>query len=328
MRPLAWAALAALAAGCRIAVDLAEYDRMQRELGVRSVLRGEGFTLWSPQNWVSTRDWFQLLEQELPAVRRALGLAPEATPHVQVLLREVEGLQPLEFAADGAGLSFTATHRPHPLHGVAGWAVEDEIAIPIAPARLVRLEDGREITSVMSAETYRSVVRHELAHALLHGRGLPEDDWFSEGAAELIEGLELVEGELLDAGAPGEALRLARDLDLLERPLADLLDWREDGAAVAAGRESVDAAGRVLCGLYVRWAIGLSGERAPARGLLGALSQLARRSRAQHLAEEAGWHAWLAAQAAGAGIPRASDYTPAPQTQSPAPPVPATEAPR
>lgn len=321
MRRWSWLALVALSAGCRIPVDLAEYDRMQGELGVRSVLRGEGYTLWSPQDWVSTKDWFLLVGEEYSAVQRALGLDRAATPHVQVLLREVEGLQPLELSASGNGIAFTAARGPHPLHGVAGWASQGEIVIPIAPARVMVLEDGREITGVVSAEHYRSVVRHELAHAFLHERGLPDDDWFAEGAAELIEGLELRDGALLDAGVPCEMLELAPDHR--DRPLAELLDWREDGAAVAAGREAVDPGARALCGLYVRFALELPGDGAAAEDLLQRLSVLARRSRDEHLAGEARWHAWLVAQMAAlqadAGIQNGPDYTLAPANQEPGP---------
>lgn len=332
MRTLAWAALAALAAGCRIAVDLTEFDRMQRELGVRSVLRGEGFTLWSPQDWISSKDWFLLVGAELPAMQRALGVAPDPAAHMQVLLREIDGMQVIELSAAGGGMSFAAADRPHPLHGVAGWAMKDQVVIPIAPARVMRLDDGRQITGVMSAEHYRSVVRHELAHVSLHGRGLPDDDWFAEGAANLLESLELVDGALVDAGAPRGTLDRLRDMELVDRPLADLFDWREDGVAVAEGREPVDAASRVLCGLYVRWALGLAGDGAAPQDLLQRLEELGRRSRTEHLAGESRWHAWLAAQAArseaGAGIGGARDYTLAPSNRRPAPPEPATGTPR
>lgn len=332
MRLLPWAAVVALAAGCRIAVDLAEYDRMQGELGVRSVLRGKGFTLWSPQDWVSSKEWFLLLEQEIPAAQRALGLAADACPHVQVLLREVEGMQVFDVTAQGGGVSFARSDAPHPLHGVAGWAGEGQVVIPIAPARVIVLEDGREVSGVMAAGHYRSVVRHELAHVFLGGRGLPEEDWFSEGAADLLEGLELVEGVLVDAGAPREALDRLEGLNLLDRPLLDLLEWREDPVAVVEGRQPVNEAARSLCGLYVRWSLGLSGDGSAAGGLLEGLTRLAGRSRAEHLAGEARWHAWLADQVtrsqADAGIPTAADYTLAPSNRRPAPPEPTTGATR
>lgn len=323
----------ALAASCTRHLSLQQFDGMlRRDLGTRCILRGEGFTLWSPQDWTTSKDWYLLLAEELPAALHALGLEAAGAPHVQVLLREVEGMQPFELAASGGGITYTAADQPHPLHGVAGWAAEDEIVVPIAPARVLVLEDGREITSVMSADHYRAVVRHELAHILLGGRGLPGADWFSEGAADVIEGLHLCDGVLVDRGAPRRELELARQMGCLARPLVELLEWREDGWAVSQGREEIDAPSRVLCGLYVRWSLGLAGNGAAPVDLLARLESLARRSRAEHLAGAGRWHAWLADQTSGpeadAGIPAAPDYTLAPSNRRPAPPEPTTGTPR
>lgn len=286
-----------LAAGCTAQVSLADVDRMQREIGVRTVLRQEGFTLWSPHDWVASKAWLELLEVEIPALQRALGLDAAEAPHVQVYLTEVEG-RGIEVGVAGNSVTFQHTRHPDPLHGVAGWAAAGQVVIPIAPAQVSILEDGRELTSTMTAEHYRAVLRHELAHVHLADRALPEATWFSEGAADLVEGLVLSDGALVDRGAPRAALRMAMELDALARPLAALLDWREDGRRILQGKETVDAESRALCGLYLRWRMELAGDGQPVAGLLPRLEAVACLSRAEHLAHEAGWHAWLAGQAA------------------------------
>ena len=83
----------------------------------------------------------------------------------------------------------------------------------------------------------------------------------------------------MDRGAPEADLKPARALDVLDMPLSNLLDWREDGQHVVdAARRGLDRdelgvvpEPRTACGLYVRFLLGLRGVAVVGHGSSGPL---------------------------------------------------------
>ncbi|HVS18964.1 MAG TPA: hypothetical protein VMT18_10225 [Planctomycetota bacterium] len=294
------ARLAALFAACALAgcrgLSLAEVDDLQDGIGVRTVLREERFTLWSPLDVETSRAWAELVARELPAVEGAFDPARLVPERLQVLLERVEA-QAIPIPAEGGSVTVQIYPRGS-RHGVLGHASGDVVTLFLAPPNRFRLGSGHVIESETDPASLTSVLRHELAHVAARRAGLELATWLSEGAADVVEGLELREGELVDAGPSPEALERARALERGEWRVAALLDWSESGARVTRGEEQVDLPRRQLCGLYVRWLLGLRGDGRALRDLADRLAALDRRTRAELLAGEPAWRAWLEAETA------------------------------
>jgi len=82
--------------------------------------------------------------------------------------------------------------------------------------------------------------------------------------------------------------------------LARLLDWEEDGAAIAAGEEPVDEVSRTLCGLFVRFLA----EREPPGSVVERLQGIQALGRAELEGLEPAWREWLtrAIESIGGGL--------------------------
>lgn len=282
-------------AGCR-GMTLAQVDRLHESIDARTVLREERFTLWSPLDVATSRAWADVIARELPAVERAFGPERLAPQRLQVLLERVETPS---YPIPPEGGSITITIYPRGTrHGVVGHASGDVVTIFLAPPNRFRLESGVVIEQETDPERMVAVLRHELAHVAAGRADLDLPTWLSEGAADVVEDLELREGGLFDVGPTAQVLQRAGALDRAEWSLAALLDWRERGERVTSGAEQVDLPRRQLCGLYVRWLLGLAGEGAPVEDLAEALDRLRRTPRAELLAGEPAWRAWLEARTA------------------------------
>jgi hypothetical protein len=77
------APLAIALAGCT-GMTLTEVDGLHDQIGARTVLREESFTLWSPLDLDGSRAWAELVERELPAVEAAFDPALLAPERLQV----------------------------------------------------------------------------------------------------------------------------------------------------------------------------------------------------------------------------------------------------
>jgi len=122
----------------------------------------------------------------------------------------------------------------------------------VTPDRVLEVA-GRPVAAHRGAGDYRSTLRHELAHVHAHAAGLEGPRWFSEGLADLVQSYALEDGRLIDRGPDEVCLALARGFPAEVCGVERLLDWREDGARIAAGEEQVDPISRTLCGLFVRF---------------------------------------------------------------------------
>ena len=284
--------LGALAlASCR-GLTLAEVDRLHDSIDARTVLREERFTLWSPLDVEASRAWAELVARELPAVEGAFDPARLAPERLQVLLERVE-VPAIPLPGPGE----SATVQVYPAgsrNGVVGHASGDVVTLYLAPPNRFRLRSGRVVESETQPERLTFVLRHELTHVACRRAGLQLPTWLSEGAADMVESLALEDGALMDRGPPEEAVARALALERFDWRVAPLLDWSERGERIARGEEAVDMPRRHLCGLYVRWLLGLRGDGRPVRDLARRLAELAARPRAALLAGEAEWSAWLA----------------------------------
>lgn len=282
-------------AGCR-GLTLAEVDGLHDSIDARTVLREEAFTLWSPLDVETSRAWAELVARELPAVEGAFDSERLAPERLQVLLERVEVPS---IPLPGPGESVTVQVYPAgSRNGVLGHASGDVVTLFLAPPNRFRLSSGQVVVRETDPERLTAVLRHELTHVACRRAGLELPTWLSEGAADVVEALELEAGQLVDRGPPATLVALALGLDRSEWAVAPLLDWSERGERVTRGEEAVDLPRRQLCGLYVRWLLGLEGDGRPVRDLGVRLAALDARSRAALVAGEAEWRAWLASLAA------------------------------
>jgi hypothetical protein len=289
----------------RVVLQPRDLDRLLGELGAESVARTEHYTLWAPGDWVSMRPWLEVVEQERAAVVAAFG-GGEPVPRVQVVLVPVQGLGPHIASGPDGTLTVGTPRGSDPTHGLEGWASDHGVAVHIPAATYLAGPDGQRLTSVSSPENHRRTLRHELAHWRALGLGVRGGDWLEEGLAQVIEELELEDGRLVDRGASAKTLRLAEAVGVGTLALEDLLDWREDGGRIVElvhggevdGELDVEPAPRTASGLYVRFLLGLEGAGEPATDLAARLAALAALPRSEHLAGEADWRAWLAAELA------------------------------
>jgi hypothetical protein len=268
-----------------------EVEALHATLPARTIVHESDFSLWSPFGILPTKEWVALIDSEKRAVDGAFGPSASHEERLQVLLKEVPGLGP-RWTIENDAVSFES-ESGHPLHGVEGMAYADTIVLHVAPQTRSILSDGREFLTYASPASYAATLRHELAHIAAFRAGIQAGFWLNEGLAELVDGLETSPDGLLDRGPKHDYLHLAAGFDPQQRSLERLLEWREDGPAIQAGRVEVDVPARVLCGLYVRHRLGLAGDGAPVRDLARRLLELQAESRAAHLAGEVAWQSWL-----------------------------------
>jgi hypothetical protein len=287
----------------RVVLEPRDLDRLLGEMGSESVARTEHYTLWAPGDWLMMRPWLALVEEERAAVVTAFGGA-EPVPRVQVVLVPVQGMWlTLESGPNGT-LAVRAPEGGDPTHGLEGWASDHGVAVHVPATTYIDGPDGLRLPSVSSPENHRRTLRHELAHWRALGLGLRGGDWLEEGLAQVLEGLELEDGRLVDRGPSADTLKLADALGVRTLALEELLDWREDGGRIVEmvhggrgdGDLGVQPAPRTASGLYVRFLLGLEGSGEPAADFAARFAVLVGIPRAEHLAGEADWRAWLEAE--------------------------------
>lgn len=296
----------------RVMLEPRDLDRLLGEMGTESVARTEHYTLWAPGDWLSMRPWLAMVEEERAAVVLALGGAAPV-PRVQVVLVPVQGLGVNVSSGPGGTLAVSAPQGGDPTHGLEGWASDHGVAVHVPAVQYIDGPDGLRLPSVSSPENHRRTLRHELAHWRALDLGVRGGDWLEEGLAQLVEALELEQGRLVDRPPTAETLRLAVAVGVPTLALEELLDWRENGGRIVEmvhggrgdGDLGVEPAPRTACGLYVRFLLGLEGAGEPVAELAQRLAVLAGIPRAELLAGERDWRAWLTAEiarsASGAG---------------------------
>lgn len=288
MRAL-WAVGWALCVGCTSPMQLEDLDRLERSLEARTVALERDYTLWSPFAVALTQAWIRMVDQELDAVCDLFGTRP--TRRLLIGLVPVEGLG-FQFSAQD-GTVQVERQTQHPLHGVAGMSGAGRIVLYVTPDQEVDAGSGPVIAH-RGADDYRGTLRHELAHILSVECGLTGPPWFYEGLADLVQSYRLEEGRLVDHGPSAEERRAALATPGDQWGIARLLDWREDGARIAAGEEQVDTASRALCGWFVRFLF----ERDPKPSLHESARATSRRTRAELVALDGEWKRWLALELA------------------------------
>jgi hypothetical protein len=283
MRAL-WVIGLALCSSCVSRLDLSDLDRLERSLDARTVALEDDYTLWSPFAATRTADWIAMLNEELAAARGLFGVQPEQ--RLLIGLVPIDGLDMR--VSEQEGKVNMEVPREHPLHGVAGMAGDGRILLYVTPD-LKLVSGGAQVIALREPDDYRSTLRHELAHVMALDCGLVGPPWFYEGLADLVQSYALEEGRLVDRGPRDEDLLLAATIPADQWGAARLLDWREDGARIAAGDEAVDKASRALCGLFVRFLV----ERAPGATIVERLLSVKELIRAQLLSLDPQWRAWL-----------------------------------
>jgi hypothetical protein len=280
---------AALCAGCVSRLDLTDLDRLERSLEARTVALEEHYTLWSPFATAQTQAWIRMIDEELAAACELFGTRP--AERLMIGLVPVEGLG-FQFSAEDGKVT-VAWQREHPLHGVAGMSGGGRILVYVTPDQEVDAGEGPVIAH-RGADDYRGTLRHELAHVLSVASGLTGPPWFYEGLADLVQSHQLEEGRLVDRGPSFEDRLMAIATPADAWGLKRLLDWREDGAQIAAGKEAVDKVSRALCGWFVRFLF----ERDPRGTLHQSARAAASLSRSELLALEPQWRNWLSLELA------------------------------
>ncbi len=286
--PVCALAVGLLALACQTTISLADLDRLQRSVSASTTIAKDSYTLWSPFEVITTRDWIAMIEEELPAMSSALGT--ELGEALLVLLTPVEGLGP-GVSVEGKVLR-TEAPAAHPLHGVEGHALDRQIVLFVDAPVKIPIGDGEFLFGSIQADSYRETLRHELGHVFAGKAGIRGADWLSEGTAQYLASLRLVEGRLVDEGAPVEMVVEARGLPRERRTIEHLLAWEESGERILAGEEQVDRAARTLCGLFVRYLL----DRQDEPELCDRLRAVAALPRASLRALEDPWQAWLDAE--------------------------------
>ena len=283
-RPAAshWAAACSIAAmlglgGC-MSVSLDELDVLNRSLDLQTILIRERFTLYSPFDEEFTTTWIGPIEEELEAVSHLLEA--EGGVPVSVLLEQAERSpegDTLVAALENDAIAVFI--RPG---GLQGWASGDTVVLRVFPPVQAKIEDQEPI-QLGGPETYRTTLRHELAHAFARRLDLRDDRWFSEGVAELIESLEMRDG-ILHLTAPPDVLAKLHELPPEERELRDLLRWEIEDPTL-----EIQPPARQLAHSFLRFLM----QDIPIEGGDPALQELSSRRDSELLPLEAAWWDWL-----------------------------------
>lgn len=270
---------ALLGAACAATVEIEELDSLIRSSEARTILLEPGFSLYSPFAHVPTRDYLALVEEERGLVARLFG--PGSLDGVVVWLVPVEGLQPGVTIEDDA-IRFGPRSAPAPrVLGISGGRT---VVVRVEPPSTLEISDGRRIEGNWAAETYREVLRHELAHVAAHAAGIDGETWLDEGLAHAVE-LARVEGGELVVDARAAPIAGAADVPRGQRALAPVLDYAEDLATIERGGELAHPHGRQLATSFFVHLLARRGEGSFAEKARA----IAQMSRAELLAEEGEW---------------------------------------
>jgi len=276
-----------LCASCVSRLDLSDLDRLERSLDARTVALERDYSLWSPFAVAQTEPWLRMIDEELHASSELFGTRP--SDRLMIGLVPIQGLG-LQFSSQDGKVT-VAWQKEHPLHGVAGMSGGRRILVYVTPDQELETGEG-PVVAHRGADDYRGTLRHELAHVFALESKLAGPSWFYEGLADLVQSYALEEGRLVDRGPSFEDRLVASTIAPEHWGVPRLLDWREDGARVAAGEEAVDKVSRALCGWFVRFLF----QQDPRSTLHQTARAVSQRSRQELEALEPAWREWLATQ--------------------------------
>lgn len=277
-----------LVAGCHT-VTIEEVAEHLLASDIRCLVSEEDLTVLSPYPPLETAKYLSSARSNLDALEAALDVELQRPVLVQ-LVPEAAGTMGVTF--DGDRVAVHGRYARPSRNGILGTAMSSDgedaptVTLIVAPLILGRHADGRRIEGYIH-EPFDEVMRHELAHLCAFRAGLRGPVWFSEGLAQTFEHCALDKLELTPPALP-EILVLAARLHR-DWTVADLLDWKEDAAAVDAGLETGWGPGRPLAYAWMRFL--LEGDaRASWRERFERIRTM---TRAELLAFERPWHAWL-----------------------------------
>ncbi len=111
--------------------------------------------------------------------------------------------------------------------------------------------------------------------------------------------MRVEDGALHPVRAEPHTIAIARRIHA-DHDLADVLDWHERGDLLHRGDEDVYRAGRPLAHAFLRFLL----ERTPGTSLLAKLRRIHAMPRAELLALESPWRAWLVDESGSPGAGR------------------------
>jgi hypothetical protein len=260
--------------------ELARIDELSRSTGARTVLLEEDLSLYSPYELVPTREHLAQIRAQRDAVFGLFDL--EQGEPLLVWLRPDEGIK-ASFSVEGDSLRFEGFARD-PADDILGRAVGSTLIVQVDPPQLLKLGDGRSITSSFGASQYEDTIRHELTHVAAARLGVAGGTWLSEGLAHAVEWIPIDGDSLLRPDPPPERLCLAAALPKDRRSVARLLAWKHAYPPTDEDREA-----RLLSFSFVAFAL----ERQPAATFRERLLLLCHTEPATLRSLEAEWSAWL-----------------------------------
>jgi hypothetical protein len=256
---------ALLACACR-ALPPPSAAELEAELqrSAVTVVREEGFTLFSPYDAATTSVYATILREETERVLRVLDIAAPAAVRIHLVPVPEE---------DGASDPWeSASHD-----GFAGGAFESGFAFVYVAA-------GTPTAAAVRAEFGRAALRHELAHLHARGAGLGQRTWFNEGLASEIESMR-EDGPELRARAFTPAFLEARN-SAVAGAVAELVRWQRGDELSDTARAQRYHQSQALFHFLA--------ERAPPGSLRERAAAVHALDEAQILAVEPEWLAWLA----------------------------------
>lgn len=278
-----------LLGSCARTISVLRLDDLNRTTAARTVVLAPEYSLYSPFELGRTQRFVELVDQELAAVTTLFEYDPPEP--VVIWLEAVDGLAPLvTTSADGESISVRMPAR-HPLNGIEGLSYSRVAIVYVDRPQTIHLASG-PVEGGMSAATYASTLRHELAHVCSAALGLTTEDWLSEGLAHEIDARDLVDGVLVP-DPDAVRLRDAAALPRSRRSLPALLAWGEDVAGIRSGRVPATPDSRRLAHAFVYFLL----QRDPEPRFAQKLEGVRRLSHADLLALDGEWQDWLDDQA-------------------------------
>ena len=264
---------------CATVHELQDVDRCARLVGSRTIVLEDELSLYSPYEPVPTRMFLEEIKKQKREVFALLDV--QSTEPVIVWLQPNAGMG-MDQRVEG-NLIFTEGLRFEPhggLHGVAG---DRFVILQVAPSQVLRLEDGREISSFLGESMYTQTIRHEMIHIATNLLGVRGGDWLREGIAHAVGSIPVADG-CLDLDPVPEILRAAAALPRESRSLDRLLAWRQSFPPVEDDRSA-----RALSCSLVAFLL----QREPELDLGAGVLRLDAMDEQRIRSLEATWSAWL-----------------------------------
>ena len=255
---------------------------------VRTLVLEEGFSFYSPYDARRTAQLARMIAANQRAVGRHFEVGFDRPLRVVAKPLEMEGV---EIEALGGLIRVSGSPTPPTLHDIGGYATRSggtpTVVFFVAKDTRTPREGAVELTTAFLFD-YSGTVRHELAHLHAARAGLEGPDWFDEAIALEVELSDLTAGELVSPATPA-TLPVAAEA-CRRFGLADLLDWKEDGDAIARGEQEPFVEGRPLAHSYLRFLL----RHLDAAPGVTAYRRIREMDRGEHLALEESWRRWLA----------------------------------